>query len=117
MTTSDTTPVDKFVAASRSSGEIWGLHCKDGWVICDSAIYEETDVMPFWSTREAAAVHCVDEWEDFAPVAIPLEEFIEDWLVDLAHDAVMLGPDWGDDLSGEEVEPNDLVSKFLVETV
>ncbi|MEZ9524872.1 DUF2750 domain-containing protein [Enterovibrio norvegicus] len=112
MTTSDIENLSDFISASRSKGEIWGLHCKDGWVICDSAIYEDTDVMPFWSSRDAAAVHCVDEWEDFAPVSIPLQTFIEEWLVDLARDDVMLGPDWGKELSGEEVDPVDLATKY-----
>ncbi|CZF80985.1 hypothetical protein GCE9029_02324 [Grimontia celer] len=115
MTTENTAPVEHFVDASRQTGAIWGLHCKDGWVICDSAIYEDTDVMPFWSTREAAEIHCVDEWSEFAPVAIPLEEFVDEWLVDLANDAVMLGPDWGDDLSGEEIEPRELAEKFVLQ--
>ncbi|WP_407334318.1 DUF2750 domain-containing protein [Enterovibrio sp. 27052020O] len=113
MTTIEATPVEQFVATSRSRGEVWGLQCKDGWVICDSTIYEETDVMPFWSSREAAAIHCVDEWEDFSPVSISISEFIDEWLVDLAQDAVMLGPDWGTDLCGEEVEAADMVARYL----
>lgn len=114
MTSQDISLVDNFVAASSATGVIWGLHCDDGWVICDSAIYEETDVMPFWSSQEAAALHCIDQWADFEPVAITLDEFVERWLVDLADDAVMLGPDWGADLSGEEVEPSDLIKKYRV---
>ncbi|MBV7297247.1 DUF2750 domain-containing protein [Enterovibrio paralichthyis] len=113
MTSQNPTPVDLFVMVSCESGAIWGLYCDDGWVICDSAIYEETDVMPFWSSREAAAIHCVDEWSDFEPVAIPLETFIDQWLVDLADDGVLLGPDWGMDLSGEEVEAADIANKYL----
>ncbi|MGF1769780.1 DUF2750 domain-containing protein [Enterovibrio makurazakiensis] len=113
MTTNDTTPIEKFVTVSRASGEVWGLQCKDGWVICDSSIYEDTDVMPFWSSRDAAAIHCVDEWEEFAPVAILIPEFLEEWLVDLAKDAVMLGPDWGSDLSGEEIEAAELIARYL----
>lgn len=113
MTTDQSTPVEHFVDVSRQSGIIWGLHCKDGWVICDSAIYEKTDVMPFWSSREAAARHCIDEWSEFSPMAIPLKEFVNEWLVDLSNDAVMLGPDWGSDLCGEEVEPFDLMQRYL----
>ncbi|MEZ8143800.1 DUF2750 domain-containing protein [Enterovibrio sp. FF113] len=113
MTTIEATPVERFVANSRHHGEVWGLQCKTGWVICDSSIYEDTDVMPFWSSRDAAAIHCVDEWEDFAPMAITIPEFVDEWLVDLAKDAVMLGPDWGADLCGEEVEAAEMVARYL----
>ncbi|PID49943.1 MAG: hypothetical protein CR991_04175 [Proteobacteria bacterium] len=102
---------DNFVAEVKRSGKVWGLTTKDGednWAVCPSAMYEETDVMPLFSSREKAQQHCIDEWEIYQPQAVVLEEFVNDWLPGLHEDEALIGPDWDMDLAGLEIEPMDV---------
>lgn len=98
----------RFIEHVQESGQVWGLQSDEGWVIVDSTEYEETEVMPFWSEESYAREHCVGEWEDFEPVAMDLSEFLEDWLVGMAEDGVLVGPNWNSELEGLEVEPEDI---------
>jgi hypothetical protein len=98
----------RFIEHIQESGQVWGLQSDEGWVIVDSTEYEETEVMPFWSEEAYAKEHCVGEWEEFEPVAMDLSEFVEDWLVGMAEDGVLVGPNWNSELEGLEVEPEDI---------
>lgn len=93
-----------FINEVKDSGVIWGLQFEDEWVVCDSQDDESTDVMPLWSTERAARLLCCDEWKDYVPAAIPLEEFFEDWVNDLHADNVMIGVEWDENLSGIELD-------------
>ena len=105
----------RFIEHIQESGQVWGLQSSDGWVIVDSAEYEETEVMPFWSDEEYAKEHCVGEWEGFKPVAMNLDEFVEDWLVGMDEDGVLVGPNWNADLEGLEVEPIEIAKQLGAE--
>ena len=94
---------------------MWGLRSEDGWAYCESSEYEETDVLVFWSDRQAAQKHSQGEWADHHPEAIALEEFVQNWLPGMDEDGALVGPDWDLNLSGQEVEPGDLADAFLVE--
>ncbi len=105
----------RFIEHIQESGLVWGLQSDDGWVIVDSAEYEETEVMPFWSDEAYAKQHCVGEWAHFAPVSVTLEEFVEDWLVGMDEDGVLVGPNWNDQLEGLEVEPAEIAKRLAEE--
>lgn len=79
-----------------------------GWVLCNSAFYQDTDVIPFWTSEADAAQHCNGEWRAFKPEKIELEEFINVWLPDLAKDDVLLGVEWDEALNGIELEAEEL---------
>jgi hypothetical protein len=106
----------RFIEGALESGQVWGLQSEEGWVVVDSTEYEESEVMPFWSDEEFARQHCVGEWAEFKPVAMDLEEFIEDWLAGMAEDGILVGPNWNEELEGLEVEPEDVVERFNDET-
>jgi hypothetical protein len=101
-----------FVERVLEAGEVWGLQSPAGWAICESNEYEETAVLVFWSDKELAAAHAVDEWEFYAPSSIALDEFIENWLPGMHEDEALVGPDWDSDLDGIEVEPLDLARRL-----
>lgn len=103
-----------FVEEVRESGLLWGLRYGEDWVICQSAEFEETDVMPLWSNEADARLHCAEEWADYEPDAIDLEEFLDVWVNDLDEDEVLIGPNWNSDLEGAEIEPIEL-AKVLVQ--
>lgn len=107
------TEVEKFIHSVRASKKIWGIHGVDGWAVCDSALFEDVGVIPFWSTKKAAAIHCVEEWSAYQPTAIAFDDFLDFWLVELANDGVLFGPNWNAELKGEEVKSIDLEAEFL----
>lgn len=103
-----------FIEEVRESGQVWGLRYGEDWVVCRSAEFEDADVMPLWSAEGDAGLHCVDEWADYEPEVIELEEFLDIWINDLDEDDVLVGPNWNADLEGQELEPIEL-AKALVE--
>ena len=105
---------DVFIAAIQQSGEVWGLYSESdgGWAICPSASYEDTDVLPFWSSEALAQALCSAEWKIYQPTVIPLEEFINDWLPGMHEDDALVGPDWTPELEGLELEPADVAAEL-----
>jgi len=89
-----------FLAQAKPNQALWALQDKDseGWVVLDSIAYENTEVMPLWSSAELAQQHCIEEWENYTPCEISLSSWFEFWLEDLSQDGVIVGINWqGDD--------------------
>lgn len=108
-----------FIANIKEAQTLWGLQDKagEGWVVCDSSEYEETDVMPLWSTEARAKEHCTQEWQDYQAVAISLPDFLEYWVSDLNDDGVLIGVDWQSDQECLEADPIVLAKELVdVET-
>ncbi|TKB50483.1 DUF2750 domain-containing protein [Ferrimonas sediminicola] len=110
----DTTPeaVKAFVTATFEGRGFWGLTQGEEWVICDSAQFEESDVLPLWSTEAAAKAHCIDDWSHYQITFIPLEEFFEFWLNDLNEDGVLVGCDWPLDGDAHEMDAMELAKLY-----
>ena len=111
----DITPtLTTFVSQVEETQQFWGLSDKNGddWVVCDSAQFDETDVLPVWSLEADAKNHCVDEWKDYQPKAVTLKEFMEFWVDDLNDDGVMLGINWVLDGNCEEIDPIEMAKKL-----
>ena len=104
--------LDRFIVEALQYGCVWGLQGSDGWALCASEAHEDMDVMPFWSQQAFAQVHCVDDWADYTPVAIEIEEFLEDWLPGMHEDLLLIGVNWNLELDGDEMEPLDLLEEF-----
>ncbi len=98
---------EKFITEVKDSGVLWGLQVEDEWVVCDSHDDDAVDVMPLWSSERAAKLLCCDEWKDYEPAAIPLDEFYDEWVNDLHADGVLIGVEWDETLSGAEIEVMD----------
>lgn len=103
-----------FIELTKQSKVVWGLQNEqDGWLACDSAEFENSEVMPFWSNQEDALMHNIDEWADFTVGQIPLDVFVEDWLITLAEDGILVGVNWNANLEGKEIEPAELAAMYL----
>ena len=105
----------RFIEHIQESGQVWGLKSEDGWVVVDSTDFEEREVIPFWSDETYAQAHCVGPWEGFKPVAITLEDFIDEWLTGMAEESVLVGPNWNSDLEGLELEPEEILERLNVQ--
>ncbi len=102
-----------FIQETQESQLVWGLRNEEGWLSCESTEFEESEVMPFWSSKEDAQIHNVEEWADFEVVEIPLDVFVEDWLITLDEDGVLGGTNWNANLEGKELEPSQLAKLYL----
>jgi hypothetical protein len=105
--------LELFVSESQQNRLVWGLKNDEGWLSCESTEFEDSEVMPFWSSKEDAMTHNVEEWSDFTVLEIPLDIFVEDWLLTLAEDGVLLGINWNSTLDGLELEPAELAKHYL----
>jgi hypothetical protein len=103
MTDTNSPPAD-FMAQVTNTQIIWALQdqTSEGWVVLDSVDFENADVMPVWSSIELAKSHCIDEWQNYIPMAITLADWFEFWVEDLAKDNVLIGVEWRD--GGEYIE-------------
>ncbi|WP_298940009.1 DUF2750 domain-containing protein [uncultured Psychromonas sp.] len=88
--------LEKFQDDVKESQVLWALQDKASgdWVVMDSMSYEETEVMPLWSSEALAKTHCIEEWEDYTPAPIALADWFEFWLEDLVEDDVIVGLNW-----------------------
>ena len=94
MSTNST--LTSFINQVKETQVLWALQDKESedWVVLDSINFENTEVMPLWSTQALAQSHCVEEWASYFPVAIPVAEWMEYWVEDLLEDGVIIGLDW-----------------------
>ncbi len=105
-----------FVEEILASGKLWAVKSVDGWVFCESEEFEETDVIPFWSSQADALAQCRDEWAGNTVEAIELTAFTENWLSGMAEDGLLVGPNWNAEMEGLEIEPVDLAELLMDET-
>lgn len=98
-----------FLAETKPTQVIWALQDKESedWVVLDSLTFEETEVMPLWSSEALAQQHCIEEWSDYIPCAISLSDWFEFWLEVLNEDNIIVGINWQDDEDCLEVELSD----------
>lgn len=87
-----------FINQAKETQILWALQDKASkdWVVLDSINFENTEVIPLWSTQELAQKHCIEEWVDYAPAAISVADWMEFWVEDLIKDGVIIGLDWQD---------------------
>ncbi len=106
----NSTTLTAFLADVKSTQSFWALQDKSGedWVVLDSINFENTEVMPLWSTQELAQQHCIDEWQQYVPTKITLSDWLEFWLEDLSEDGVIVGINW-------QEESNDADEKEYLE--
>ena len=102
----------RFIEQVKADNLMWGLRFGDEWVVCDSTEFQDTEVMPLWSTKAEAQNQCVDEWAQYEPFEITLAEFLEIWVEDLSEDGVRIGPNWNEELDGIELDVLEMVKEF-----
>lgn len=108
--------LDRLVVECLENGCIWGLQDQEGnWSLVSSMDNDSIDVIPFWSDQRMAEALCTGDWEVYKPVAIEMEEFLDDWLPGMHSDVLMTGINWNEDLEGQEMEPLDLLEEFEAE--
>jgi hypothetical protein len=100
------TTLESFSKQVKDTQTLWALQDKNSedWVVLDSVNFENTEVMPLWSTENLAKSHCVQEWVDYIPAAITVADWMEFWVEDLLEDGVIIGLNWQEDEACFELE-------------
>jgi len=112
MTADSQANLDLFVQRARETRQVWGLKAAKGWAVCESNEYQDLVVYPFWSEAGSAQLHCTGEWSQYAPTPIELDLFLDTWLPGMDEDNALVGINWDQELSGEELEPIDLARQL-----
>ncbi|UII55676.1 DUF2750 domain-containing protein [Cytobacillus spongiae] len=86
--------------------EIWGLY-KDGWATTENS--EGEVLVPFWPKSEFADLCCVEQWKDYKPQKIHLDDFINKWVPGMSNDRLKIAVFWYNNDS-TVVDPNRLLS-------
>ena len=107
---------DRLIVECLEQGCIWWLQdATENWALVGSTDHDDIDVIPFWSSTLLAEELCVGDWDVYKPVAIEIEEFLDDWLPGMHSDVLLVGVNWNVDLEGAEIEPLDLLEEFEAE--
>ena len=107
---------DRLIVECLEQGCIWGLQdAAENWALVGSTDHDDIDVIPFWSSKSLAEALCVGDWNVYKPLAIEMEEFLDDWLPGMHSDVLLVGVNWNMDLEGAEIEPLDLLEEFEAE--
>jgi hypothetical protein len=105
--TTGESPMDAFVAAVVASSVVWGLYGKT-WARSDAAGGREA--LPLWSDPVAAARCIGGAWTGFAPRAIELPAFREQWLTGMDEDGIVAVLTPTPDHAGTIVTPVELIA-------
>lgn len=94
-----------FVGGVLRSEKIWGLY-GDTWARDEPGA--DAEVLPFWPSA-ALAARCVrGRWDGFAPRAIALQGFVEQWLPGMEEDGILAA------ISPSPWRPGDRVAASVV---
>jgi hypothetical protein len=104
----------QFVTQVCKSGFVWGLENKDGFAMASSSEFENDDgepseVLCFWSDVALAKACANDEWKGYSTAQIELDDFMENWCINMYEDELLAGTNFDEELSGYELDPLDLI--------
>lgn len=100
--------IREFVERVIAEGDVWALEHPEGWATAPSAVADDLAVIPFWSEETRARACATDEWSEYTPSPIPLDDFLEHWLPGMEADGLLAGVEWSEDLEGVEMPPLEL---------
>lgn len=106
---------ERFIDQANELEIVWNLQSEDGFALCESSEFDDTQVMPFWSLEKEASAACVEDWKGYKPNPIRLDDFIDAWLHGLDEDGLYVGINWSAELEGAEVEPVIIIDDLLDE--
>lgn len=104
----------EFFAEVQATQMLWALQDKEneGWVVVDSANFENAETMPLWSTESLALKSCTEDWADYKPTQISVSDWLEFWFEDLSEDNIIIGLDWQDETDYAELELGDFTKEI-----
>lgn len=73
-------------------------------------------MLPLWPEKEFAALCAVDEWRDYIPEAIELENFLQKWVPGMTKDKTLISVFPTVKASGQIISPSDINEDLLHES-
>lgn len=100
-----------FVQTVIETGVVYGLSKfeQSGWAYCPSN-QDETDVLLFFSTEASAKVLQTKEWANYHLIRLDVDLLVEGWLPNMIDDGLYCGLNWGPELVGLELDPEDVLA-------
>lgn len=103
-----------FIKTVCKNEAVWGLENSEGFATSSSEEYEDENgeligLICFWSEEKLAAACIQDDWSDYKPTKIPLNEFFENWCLGMSNDGLMAGTDFDNEMFGHEVDTLELI--------
>lgn len=98
---------DYFIRKVSDFEEIWGLNDK-GWALLGDN--NGNNILPLWPEKEFAELCAVDQWKDYKPELIELNNFLEKWIPGMTNDKTLVNIFSTPNTKGTVVSPNDLHS-------
>ena len=89
-----------FIKKVADYEEIWSLKDNEGWATLG---IEEKKFFPIWPKKQFAEIFACDEWNNYYPESIGLQEFLDSWLPGLKEDGIRVTIMWNNG-SGIDVE-------------
>lgn len=101
-----------FIKQVADSEVVWGLY-KDGWALASTN--DEEEVFPVWPDKEYAMMCAKQEWQNYEPSSITLEDFINELLPKLEKDSVRIAVFYTPNDNGVLVEADKLADDISEE--
>jgi len=111
---------DRFIRKVTETENVWVLKSKTGFATSSSNNIEKDDgdsieVICFWSEKALAKSCAKDEWSEYEPIQIPLNEFIESWCIGMYYDGLIVGINLDQNMFGYESAPLELIVEIIKE--
>jgi len=73
-----------FIRKVAEFEEVWGLYHEDGWAVLSDK--DNRTILPFWPEEDFALLCCFEQWKNYTPKLISLDDFINKWLKGMKND-------------------------------
>lgn len=103
---------DYFIRKVVDFEELWGLS-DDGWALLGDN--DGNRIFALWPEKEFAVLCSVDQWKDYKPEVITLDNFIEKWIPGMTNDKTLVNVFLTPNAKGTVISPNDLYGELKEE--
>jgi hypothetical protein len=104
---------DAFMSEALANRAVWAIRDYEGFPTSTNSSGQTA--MPFWSTERRAQriIEGVAAYQNFKPVRLELEVFVERWLSGLERDGLYAGLNWsGERATGYDMLPKDVRARL-----
>jgi hypothetical protein len=104
---------NRFFLRIKEKQSAWFLSTpQEGMAYCPSNEFEDVDVFLFWSDQAYAKRQAKEEWENYIPREINLDQ-LNNVLRSIHNDNDLIGLNWDANLCGIELEPIEAAKKIF----
>lgn len=111
---------EKFIKKVCETNIVYGLENEYGFATSGSNEYEDeegepTEIICFWSEELLAKVCAKNEWKEYKPALVNLNDFIENWCIGIHNDGLLIGTNFDHHMFGNEIEGYNLILELIDE--